>query len=293
MKHWAPVAARITETTGRAFAPTWARPAAGGCIHRTVVLEDSACRFFVKSNAPAYLPLFEAEAEGLRALARAAAVRVPAPVCSGTTANSAFLVLEYLELAAPGGAAQETLGHQLARLHRVTAPGFGWERDNAIGLTPQPNPRTRDWIAFFRDQRLGFQLSLARRAGHTRLAASGEQLLGQMEALLRDHDLQPSLLHGDLWAGNVAQGAAGEPVIFDPAVYFGDREADLAMSELFGGFHERFYRAYRDAWPLAPGYEVRRDLYNLYHVLNHLNLFGAGYLAQAERLIGRLLAEAR
>ena len=293
MKEWQPVVDAIAAATGAPFAAIRVHAAGGGCIHGAVVIEGGERRFFVKFNARSYLDSFLAETEGLGALAQAAAVRVPRTVCWGTAGDEAFLVLEHLELVPPGERAQEALGRQLARLHGVTAPAFGWGRSNFIGLTPQPNPWNADWADFFRDYRLGFQLQLAARHGHQRLASAGERLLARVGALLRGHRVQPSLLHGDLWSGNVAQVASGEPVIFDPAVYFGDREADIAMTELFGRFAAGFYRAYHEAWPLAPGYEVRRELYNLYHVLNHLNLFGRGYLAQAERLIGRLLAEAR
>lgn len=292
MKDWAPVLAHIAQATGQPLGAARARPVAGGCIYRAVTLDDGARRFFVKTGTRAQLALLAAEAHGLRALARTRAVRVPVPVCWGAAGEHAFLVLEHLDLAPPDDLAQRALGQRLAALHRVSAPAFGWERDNAIGLTPQPNPWTRDWVGFFREQRLGHQLALAGRRGYRDVARAGERLLARVDALLRGHDPRPSLLHGDLWSGNVARMPSGEPVIFDPAVYFGDREADVAMTELFGRFADGFYRAYRESWPLAPGYEIRRELYNLYHVLNHLNLFGAGYRDSAVRLIGRLLAEA-
>jgi fructosamine-3-kinase len=176
--------------------------------------------------------------------------------------------------------------------HRITGPQFGWQRDNFIGSTPQCNAAAPTWPFFFARRRLLPQLELAKRHGHHgQLIASGERLAEQLPALFVDHQPQPSLLHGDLWSGNAATDEAGTLALFDPAVYFGDREADLAMSELFGGFPDSFYAAYREAWPLADGFEQRKTLYNLYHVLNHLNLFGSGYLHQAERMIARLLAE--
>jgi fructosamine-3-kinase len=168
---------------------------------------------------------------------------------------------------------------------------FGWDRDNTIGSTPQLNEPSVDWVTFWRERRLGYQLELAARNGYRgRLKQRGERLLDGLGALL-DHNPVPSLLHGDLWGGNLGYDEAGEPVIFDPACYFGDREADLAMTELFGGFGRRFWAAYQEAWPLSEGYPVRKHLYNLYHVINHLNLFGGGYLSQAESMIDRLLAE--
>ena len=233
--------------------------------------------------------MLEAEADGLRELARARAIRVPAPVACGDAGGVAFLALEWLEFS--GGGRDAALGAGLAQLHRTTAQAHGWHRDNTIGTTPQDNVWTGDWATFFRDRRIAPQLALAAGKGHGgRLQRDGQRLLEAIPALLAGHAPAPSLLHGDLWAGNAARLASGEPVIFDPAVHFGDREADLAMTELFGGFGASFYAAYSEAWPFAPGYATRRTLYNLYHVLNHLNLFGGGYRAQVETMIAGLLA---
>lgn len=283
----------IAAATGRPFAPARGDEAGGGCINRTFLLEDGGERYFVKLNDGERLPMFEAEAEGLKEIAATKIVRVPIPLCSGVAEGQAFLVLEYLPLQASDARAQETLGQQLARMHRVTAPTFGWRRDNTIGSTPQPNTPTADWIAFWRDQRLGFQLQLVADNGGRTLRGKGEQLLEQLPAFFADYRPVASLLHGDLWGGNAAATADGEPVIFDPAMYYGDRETDIAMTELFGGFSERFHAAYREAWPLDAGYRVRKNLYNLYHVLNHFNLFGGGYRTQAEHLVDDLLSEAR
>jgi fructosamine-3-kinase len=184
-------------------------------------------------------------------------------------------------------------GRVLACLHRCTATDFGWHRENTIGSTPQHNTRARDWVAFWRERRLGFQLDLAARNGYGRaLLDSGERLMSVLDGLI-GHRPVASLLHGDLWGGNIGASRDGEPVIFDPAVYFGDRETDLAMTELFGGFGSDFYAAYREAWPLPPEYATRKTLYNLYHVLNHLNLFGGGYLTQAKGMMDRLVASTR
>jgi fructosamine-3-kinase len=177
-------------------------------------------------------------------------------------------------------------------MHRVTQARFGWVQDNTIGSTPQINTPEEDWIVFWREHRLRFQLHLATRHGHGgRLRERGERLLDEFPRLFAEYQPAASLLHGDLWSGNYAYTREGEPVIFDPAVYYGDREADLAMTELFGGFGREFYAAYREAYPLDEGYAVRKTLYNLYHVLNHLNLFGGGYLSQAQGMIDRLLSE--
>ncbi|MGH8629279.1 MAG: fructosamine kinase family protein, partial [Burkholderiales bacterium] len=241
----------------------------------------------------AQLDMFEAEFAGLGDLAHAGAVRVPQPICAGRDAGRAWLVLEYLDLRAGGDGGWRRLGAALASQHRRLAARFGWGRDNTIGSTPQPNAWSTDWIAFLRERRLGHQLRLAEANGFGReLADRGARLLDCLPAFFAGYTPQPSLLHGDLWSGNVAFLPGGEPVIFDPAVYYGDREADLAMTELFGAFGGDFYAAYAAAWSPEAGYPIRKRLYNLYHLLNHLNLFGAGYLGECRATIDWLLARA-
>jgi len=272
-----------------AFRIERATPAAGGCIHRSYILEGSGRRFFAKINDRSQLDNFAAEADGLRALA-AAGARVPSPLRSGSTEKEAFLLMEHLDLRANGDYA--ALGSALAAVHSNRGEHYGWTRGNYIGATPQTNLSSSSWTDFWRDARLVPQLDLAGRNGlGGALLKKGEKLLAALPQLLAGHAPAPSLLHGDLWGGNAAFLADGSPVLFDPAVYFGDREADLAMTELFGGFPKAFYAAYREAAPLDAGYATRKDLYNLYHVLNHANLFGGGYAAQAERMVERLLAE--
>ena len=249
--------------------------------------------YFVKLNSPDRAEMFAAEAAGLDEIGRTGAVRVPRPVCHGACPAASWIVLEHLELKPAAARAVRALGANLARMHRVTHERYGWSRNNTIGATPQVNTPADDWLAFWRERRLGFQLGLAASNGHGgRLIASGERLMEKLPAFFKGYRPAPSLLHGDLWSGNAAMSAGGEPVVYDPAVYYGDREADLAMTELFGGFSPAFYDAYRAEYPLDPGYATRKTLYNLYHVLNHLNLFGGGYGAQAERMIEQLLAAA-
>jgi fructosamine-3-kinase len=292
---WLQIARHIAAVSGTPFTLRDAQSAGGGCINSAAVLEDDGGRrYFVKLNESTRADMFAAEAEGLAELAAADAVRVPRAICHGIAQDSAYLVLEYLALAGGNGRAQERLGHELARLHRKTAETFGWTRDNTIGSTPQVNTPASDWVGFYRERRLGFQLALAADQGHNgELQRLGEQLMAGLEVFFTSYRPLPSLLHGDLWGGNQSVLADGTPVIFDPAVYYGDREADIAMTELFGGFSARFYAAYREAWPLDPGYSARKQLYNLYHVLNHLNLFGGGYGGQARSMMQRLLAEFR
>jgi protein-ribulosamine 3-kinase len=266
----------------------------GGCINDCYRWPSEHGAWFVKVAPIERFDMLDAEAAGLRELAAANAVRVPAVIGIGRAGSQAFLALEWLERGASTARAGARLGERLAAQHRTTAGEFGWHRDNTIGLTPQHNARAADWTKFYIEHRLRFQLALAKRNGFSALlAAPGERLLEATPVLLAGHRPRASLLHGDLWGGNWFTSAQGEPVIFDPAVYYGDREADLAMTHLFGGFDAEFYAAYRDAWPLEPGDEVRRDLYNLYHVLNHANLFGEGYARQAAATMRRLLAQAR
>ena len=293
MSVWPDVERSIREASGAPFAIESRSGAGAGCINECHVVRGRGRAYFVKLNAPERKDMFAAEAAGLEEIASTQTVRVPQPVCHRATREASWIVLEYLDLKPPTGDAWRSLGTHLARLHKVTAPSHGWKRDNTIGATPQVNTPHADWMTFWRERRLGFQLALARNGGHGgRLADRGARLMEKLPAWFDGYRPASSLLHGDLWSGNAAMTAGGEPVIYDPAVYHGDRETDLAMTELFGGFPRRFYDAYRAEYPLDPGYESRKTLYNLYHVLNHLNLFGGGYGAQAERMIDELLATA-
>lgn len=290
---WQAIAADLSRATGSPFSASRAEPTGGGSINQAFRLGGGGKCFFVKLNAAGQLGMFEAELAGLMELAAAKAVRVPLPICCGSDAHFSWIALEHLEFG-NGMDGLAALGAQLALLHRCTAANFGWNRDNTIGSTPQHNEWCSDWIVFLRQHRIGFQLQLAQRNGYRgRLQSSGEKLLAELDAFFTGYRPQASLLHGDLWGGNAAVLADGEPAIFDPAVYYGDREADLAMTELFGGFPQAFYRGYDDAWRLDPGYRVRKQLYNLYHLLNHLNLFGGSYLAPAQAAIDGLLGEIR
>ncbi len=280
----------LRSACGLRFDSATATPVGGGCINDAWRIEADGRPWFVKLNHEGRLAMFEAEAEGLAELAKPGALRVPKPVGTGVGGVQAFLVLTWIDVAPANGEVHRRLGEGLARQHTVTADRHGWHRDNTIGSTPQINRQASRWSEFLRDQRLGYQLALAARNGYgSALADGGERLLGSLDVLLGDDDPAPSLLHGDLWGGNWAMTDDGAPVIFDPAVFYGDREADIAMTELFGGFGRGFYDAYRSVWPVEDGSAVRIALYKLYHVLNHLNLFGGGYLAQAKGLIDGLL----
>lgn len=293
MTDWRAIGDRIQQASGRPFRLQRQREVGGGCInHAQMVQADDGRRLFVKLNRAALLPMFEAEAAGLRAMGQTDSVRVPAPLCHGVAGDQAFLVMEHIDFGSGDADTAAALGRRLAAMHRATQPHFGWHRPNTIGSTEQRNDPSDDWVAFWREQRLGFQLQLAADNGYRgRLQSQGARLMDRLDRLLDGHRPVPSLLHGDLWSGNYAADSHAQPVIFDPACYCGDREADLAMTELFGGFPTAFYQAYQQAWPLDPGYPRRRTLYNLYHILNHLNLFGGGYAAQAERMIEQLLLD--
>lgn len=294
MSLWIDIADKISDATGTAFHCNNQQAAGGGCINSTYTVRDNDRAFFVKLNSADLSDMFEAEAAGLNEMAASNSIHVPAVICCGVSGNQAFLVLEQLELASGNTQSHDQLGQMLAQMHHCYSEQFGWYRDNTIGSTPQHNDQSSDWVSFWRNQRLGFQLTLAARNGHSgHLQQLGERLLPEIDCFFSDYQPQASLLHGDLWSGNYTFVNDGSPVIFDPAVYYGDREADLAMTELFGGFNTRFYQAYDEAYPLDAGYAQRKVLYNLYHVLNHLNLFGGGYLSQAESMMSRLLAELR
>lgn len=291
MTLWTAISRAIERATGRPFDASKRHGVGGGSINRSLLVEDGGSRYFVKVNRPALEDMFAAEAEGLALLGEPGVIRVPQPICLGCCDEGAFLVLEHIAFGRAAADGERMLGEGLAAIHRVTRERHGWDRDNTIGSTPQRNTPDRDWVRFFATHRLGYQLDLvAEGGGHAALVERGRLLVERLPAFFTDYDPVPSLLHGDLWGGNAAFATDGRPVIFDPAVYYGDRETDLAMTELFGGFGREFYAAYDDAWPRDPGYATRRDLYQLYHVLNHLNLFGGGYAAGARRLTDRLLA---
>lgn len=289
------VSQAVSEALGEACEFRSSGGVGGGCIHRAMVVEsghrENKLRYFVKANDASAAAMFEAERDGLNALAAPGAVRVPQVITTGTAGTEAFLVLEFLDLS--GRPDPAAMGRALAALHRSTAAHFGWRRDNYIGATVQINGEDTDWPRFYAERRLRPQLEIARQRGcPAALYDEGMKLANNVGKFFTAYRPGPSLLHGDLWGGNAAYLRNGTPVIFDPAAYWGDREADLAMTELFGGFGAEFYAAYREAWPLDPGYGIRKNLYNLYHILNHYNLFGGGYADQGQRMARQLLAAA-
>jgi fructosamine-3-kinase len=271
MESFAAIGHELAALTGSVCADAPERSIGGGSINRCYRWRSASGPLFVKIGTRSAQGAFAAEAEGLRELGATRTLRVPEVLATGIVDAAAFLALEWIERGASDPGCERRLGAGLAALHGAYAPRFGWRRDNTIGRTPQANAWSADWVEFFRERRLRPQLMLAKRNGFASLLAErGERLLAALPVLA---------------------STEGEPVLIDPAVYYGDRETDLAMTHLFGGFGATFYRAYNEAAPLPAGAALRAQLYNLYHVLNHVNLFGGGYAPQARAIIDRLLAE--
>lgn len=264
-------------------------PVSGGSINTCYRAESAQGAFFVKVGGAERHDVFTAEIDGLDGLRRTGSFVVPDTIGIASHEAQCCLILEHMKLQSlsgrePGRAA----GEALARLHACTGPEFGWHRGNYIGRTPQINTPNTAWPRFLVECRFGPLLEAVHAKGFETLYRPGQQLLERLPALLVDHHPKASLLHGDLWHGNIACLPDGQPVVFDPAVSYGDAEADLAMTGLFGGFPDNFYAAYRRLNPLSPGHEMREALYRLYHILNHLALFGRRYLGEAECLLERL-----
>ncbi len=291
MPEWSNIIEQLHAHTGKDFIAESAQMVMGGDINRSYSLESRKQeKIFIKFNEKNKLAMFNAEAQGLAALENSGTVRVPKVLFYGDNHAESFLVLEYLHLSKARN--EEALGQQLAQLHQHTQTEFGWQTNNTIGVTPQINTLNPSWIDFWITNRLRPQLNIAKRNNcGIHLSKLGEQLIEKCPALFSNHKPQASLLHGDLWGGNSAGLEDGTPVIFDPAVYYGDREVDLSMMELFGGYNKVCYDAYNEAFPVEDGYGLRKLFYNLYHILNHFNLFGSGYHQQSVNIMEKLLAE--
>lgn len=283
----------VAELAGDGLEVVSSRPVGGGCISEAawVELSDGTSRF-VKSSSLGVTDMYEREVEGLEALAAVGGVRVPRGARAGRAGGRRFLLMEAIATGSAGAGFFRSFGRRLADLHRRSAGiRFGFAHDNYIGATPQPNGWSHDWVDFFRRHRLGHQLDLARRNGlaDSELSRLGDRLIERLGEWLDLADEPACLLHGDLWGGNFMVDCDGAPVLIDPACYYGQREAELAMTRLFGGFEEDFYAAYDEAWPLPPGAAERTGIYKLYHLLNHLNLFGGSYRGQCVGLLKRLV----
>ena len=288
----------ITTLFGDGLRIAGRRPIYGGDINRSyrLTLSDES-DLFMKCNTVKNLSFFTAEAQGLATLCAAGAIGVPKPLALGTdqAQGISFLLMEYLEPAPKVSHYWEVFGHELAALHCAdcsdAVPGdgslpFGFVTDNYIGASPQRNTPAADWITFFRECRLLPQVRMAEGYFDSGTRRRCTRLLDHLDSYLMEPEF-PSLLHGDLWSGNAICGPDGKAWILDPAAYVGHFEAELAMTELFGGFPSAFYQAYREVNPIDSGYRDRRDLYNLYHLLNHLNLFGGSYLRSVRQILNR------
>lgn len=287
------VQTRLSEALGERVEIESSQGAGGGCINQAQVLTlRGGGRFFLKYNPHPPEGMFATEARGLELLGRAGeSPRVPRVIALQKGGNPNFLILEFLESETPRKGFYTRFGHTLATLHRTQGETFGLDHDNFIGSTVQVNTPETDGVLFFRDHRLGFQQALARK---NRLLPAAldhrlDVLRDRLSNFLGPPLEPPSLIHGDLWSGNHFAGTGQEPVILDPAAHFGMREADLAMTELFGRLPQNFYDAYQEAYPLPSGYEERKKIYNLYHLLNHLNLFGGSYLGSVEGTVNHFI----
>ena len=280
----------ITSATGRPVAIVNQVAATGGCINAaTIVTTCEGVKYLVKSNPNAPPTVFQAEKLGLQAMRNTMTIRVPELIAIGPLdsvdnqlpSNPSFLVLEYVQPGRPQADFSQRLARDLAEMHRSgRSDHFGFSHDNFIGATPQPNRQSSNWIEFWIENRIGFQLKLIREKGIAdELSRLEPRFRDRLPKILDSPDEPPALIHGDLWSGNYLVSGDGSPVLIDPAVYYAQREAEFGMTTLFGGFDRRFYDAYQECWPLSEGWEERVEIYRLYHLLNHLNLFGRSYLS--------------
>lgn len=278
---------RIGEYTGMPAEFVSFRYTSGGCINSTGVIETKAGHYFIKWNRKDAFPgMFESEFKGLDLLRNSETVRIPEPLFAEEAYSYSFLLTEYIASARRSADYWEQLGQQLATMHQYTADHFGLDHNNYIGSLPQKNNFTGNWIDFFIIQRLEVQLKRAIDSGKFAPAIRNafNRLFTSLPSILPENE-PPALIHGDLWSGNLMTGSRGEPVIFDPAVYYGNREIEIAFTKLFGGFDTVFYTAYEQIRPLTSGFFERQDIYNLYPLLVHVNLFGGGYISQVERIV--------
>jgi fructosamine-3-kinase len=253
-----------------------------GEISESYIVSNDVDRYFVKINHRSFLPNFTAEVENLQKLRNTSCVSVPEFITIGQSKEQSFIVLNYHPIKELESSKNSYMfGQQLAQLHKWgEQKEYGFDADNYIGNSLQPNRWQRKWHKFFSEQRIGFQLQLLKEKGIN--FGSIDELVDIVDHTLKHHHPRPALLHGDLWQGNVANAPFG-PITYDPACYWGDRECDIAMTELFGGFDSEFYRGYNDEYPMCNGYESRKLVYNFYHILNHCNLYGGHYLDDAEK----------
>ena len=279
---------QIADSMQSDFSVQSIEPVYGGDINQAYSISGQKQKFFVKLNSSSRFDMFEAEAKGLKQIEDSHTIKVPNFISCGVFENHSFLILEWLNISKSGDMADVAVS--LAKMHKTTSKNFGFASDNFIGSTPQINQWKSNWIDFFAENRLKPQLQWLKEKGVAgRIQNSINELTSQLDRFFIDYNPEPSLIHGDLWQGNYGFNLDGIPVIYDPACYYGDFEADLAMMELFGNPGELFFSEYNKHNPNDEGYAVRKNIYNLYHLLNHANLFGSSYLTQIEMSANRLL----
>jgi len=276
---------QLSDNIDSSFNIIGVKPIDGGDINQSYKISDMSRSYFLKINKCRYHDMFEAEREALIEINNKCVIKVPKVICAGVYKEHAYIIMEFIELSNVGS--WNDCGRKLAMMHKSFGSRFGWHRDNTIGLTPQFNKLSKCWISFYNNQRLKYQFEIAEKSGLKLKGA--DVLLKNIDNFFVEYDPKPSLLHGDLWSGNISFDRLGNPVLYDPALYYGDRECDIAMTELFGSFPIEFYDAYNKEWPLDIGYKRRKVLYQLYHVLNHYNMFRGSYGAQAENMISFLI----
>jgi fructosamine-3-kinase len=277
---WHFISEQISKCIQQDFICDDIREVKAGDSHKAYKISDGKQRFFVKTNEKIHLSNFEAEREGLEHISNTKLFKVPKVICSGLVSSHSYLVLEHVTITEGNETTWFHYGQALAKLHgNHTQQMYGWQDDNFIGLTPQCNLWQKKWNCFFAEQRIGLMLQLLSEKGHD--LANIDGVVASVKNLLLGHNPTSSMLHGDLWQGNTGFHS-NQPVMYDPAFYFGDRETDLAMTELFGRFPDSFYQGYDNIWPLEDGYQYRKPIYQLYHVLNHALLFGGQYIDSAK-----------
>ncbi|BAQ60829.1 ribulosamine/erythrulosamine 3-kinase [Geminocystis sp. NIES-3708] len=284
---WSEITNAINQNNDSKFELINYKSIGGGCINQAYQLIGKDKSYFVKLNNASKIEMFLAEVVALEEIYHTNTIIVPKPICYGVSGNNSYLVLEYLNLGRGDSQSWGLLGQKLALLHQIKIKKpFGWHRNNTIGSTPQINNYDDNWANFFAEKRIGYQLKLANRRGGN--FTNPQEIIEKVRSILTNHNPFPSLVHGDLWSGNAGFKDNGEGVVFDPACYYGDREVDIAMTELFGGFPSIFYEGYNHQWALDKGYNQRKTIYNLYHILNHFNLFGGSYESQAKTIIMKI-----
>jgi fructosamine-3-kinase len=278
----------LSQKTAKEISILKASSLSGGSINMAFRLETNAGNFFMKYNrAETYPGMFQQEARGLELLFKAGNIPVPEVIACGEAGKDTFIILEYIDSSGQAHNFWTDFGRNLAALHRHSAEQFGLDHDNYIGSLKQYNDQYDSWVDFYREQRLLVQIEMASQSGQLPSATrkSFDQLFKRLDNIFPEE--APSLIHGDLWSGNYMLNDRGQAAIIDPAVYYGFREMDIGMSQLFGGFDPEFYRAYHESWPMEPGWRERVDICNLYPLMVHVNLFGGGYLNSVESILKR------